>query len=118
MGVCGGLAEGFPRICPLWRCARRGERFLTWIFRPLFLGTGKGCDVWSPLSGAKGGSTLRLTVTQMLFAWEALENSPSLLTVRDLLAVVPDGRLLDALRRSRGHGRDDYPVQTSGASSC
>ena len=47
-----------------------------------------------------------------LFAWEALEDSPSLLTVRDLLAVVPAGRLLDALRRSRGHGRDDYPVQT------
>ena len=55
---------------------------------------------------------MRLTVTQPLFAWEALEDSPSLQTVRDLLAVVPDGRLLDALRRSRGHGRDDYPVQT------
>jgi len=55
---------------------------------------------------------VRLTVTQPLFAWEALEDSPSLQTVRDLLAVVPDGRLLDALRRSRGHGRDDYPVQT------
>ena len=54
---------------------------------------------------------MRLTVTQPPFAWEALEDSPSLLTVRDLLAVVPDGRLLDALRRSRGHGRDDYPVQ-------
>jgi hypothetical protein len=54
---------------------------------------------------------LRLTVTQPLFAWEALEDSPSLQTVRDLLAIVPDGKLLDALRRSRGHGRDDYPVQ-------
>jgi hypothetical protein len=53
---------------------------------------------------------LRLTVTQPLFAWEALEDCPSLQTVRDLLAIVPDGRLLDALRRSRGHGRDDYPV--------
>jgi len=54
---------------------------------------------------------LRLAVTQPLFAWEALEDSPSLQTVRALLAIVPDGRLLDALRRSRGHGRDDYPVE-------
>jgi len=55
---------------------------------------------------------LRLAVTQPLFAWEALEDSPSLQTIRHLLALVPDGRLLDALRRSRGHGRDDYPVET------
>jgi hypothetical protein len=55
---------------------------------------------------------LRLTVTQPLFAWEALEDSPSLQTVRDLLAVLPDGRLLEALRCWRGHGRDDYPVET------
>ncbi|MCX5671349.1 MAG: transposase [Planctomycetota bacterium] len=54
---------------------------------------------------------MRLAVTQPLFAWEALEDNPSLQTVRDLLAIVPDGRLLDALRRSRGHGRDDYPVE-------
>ena len=54
---------------------------------------------------------MRLTVTQPLFAWEALEDSPSLQTVRDFLARVPDARLLDALRRSRGRGRDDYPVE-------
>jgi len=54
---------------------------------------------------------LRLTVTHPLFAWEALEDSPSLQTVRDFLAIVPDAKLLDALRRSRGRGRDDYPVE-------
>jgi hypothetical protein len=54
---------------------------------------------------------LRLSVTQPLFAWECLDDGPSLQTIRDLLALVPDGRLLDALRRWRGHGRDDYPVE-------
>ena len=62
--------------------------------------------------GETGAAALRLAVTQPLFAWEALEDSPSLQTVRHLLAILPDGRLLDALRRSRGHGRDDDPVQT------
>lgn len=45
-----------------------------------------------------------------LFAWDSLEDSPSLQTVKDLLAVLPDGKLLDSLRVARGKGRDDYPV--------
>jgi hypothetical protein len=45
-----------------------------------------------------------------LFDWEALEDSPSLQTIRDLLAALPDAKLLDSLRRARGKGRDDYPV--------
>lgn len=53
---------------------------------------------------------MRVLVTQPLFAWDALEDSPSLRTVRDFLAAVPDGRLLDSLSRHRGRGRDDYPV--------
>ncbi len=53
---------------------------------------------------------MRIAITKPLFAWEALEDSPSLQTVRDFLAAIPDGRLLDALRRARGKGRDDYPV--------
>jgi hypothetical protein len=48
--------------------------------------------------------------TKPLFAWDCLEDSPSLRTVRDALALLPDGRLLDALRAWRGCGRDDYPV--------
>jgi hypothetical protein len=53
---------------------------------------------------------MRLSTQQPLFAWEALEDSPSLQTVRAFLAVVPDGRLLAALHAWRGKGRDDYPV--------
>lgn len=53
---------------------------------------------------------MRITTTQPLFAWEALEDSPGLHTVRELLAAVPDAKLLQSLRTARGKGRDDYPV--------
>ena len=45
-----------------------------------------------------------------LFDWGSLEDSPSLQTLKDLLAALPDGKLLDSLRRGRGKGRNDYPV--------
>jgi Transposase DDE domain/Transposase domain (DUF772) len=45
-----------------------------------------------------------------LFAWDCLEDSPSLKTVKDLLAALPDGKLLNSLRAARGKGRNDYPV--------
>lgn len=51
------------------------------------------------------------TVQQSLFAWDALEDSPSLGTLQRLLASLPDRPLLDSLRRARGHGRDDHPVE-------
>jgi hypothetical protein len=45
-----------------------------------------------------------------LFAWDDLEDSPSLRTIKDLLAALPDGKLLNSLRHARGKGRNDYPV--------
>ena len=45
-----------------------------------------------------------------LFDWESLEDSPSLQTIKDLLAALPDAKLLDSLRQARGNGRNDYPV--------
>jgi len=45
-----------------------------------------------------------------LFDWDALEDSPSLQTIKDLLGALPDAKLLDSLRRARGKGRNDYPV--------
>jgi Transposase DDE domain/Transposase domain (DUF772) len=45
-----------------------------------------------------------------LFAWDCLEDSPSLQTIKDLLAVLPDGKLLDSLATARGKGRNEYPV--------
>jgi hypothetical protein len=45
-----------------------------------------------------------------LFAWDELEDSPSLRTVKEILNALPDATLLDSLRNSRGKGRNDYPV--------
>jgi Transposase DDE domain len=45
-----------------------------------------------------------------LFDWGSLEDSPSLQTIKDLLAALPDAQLLDSLRRARGEGRNDYAV--------
>jgi Transposase DDE domain len=53
---------------------------------------------------------MRLTMQQPLFAWGALDDSPSLQTIQDFLAAIPDGPLLAALRQWRGKGRDDYQV--------
>jgi hypothetical protein len=48
--------------------------------------------------------------TRPLFDWDALEDSPSLQTIRDLLAALPDAKLLESLRHARGKGRYEYPV--------
>ncbi len=48
--------------------------------------------------------------TKPLFAWEELEDSPSLATIKRVLAVIPDAKLIAALRDWRGKGRDDYPM--------
>jgi hypothetical protein len=45
-----------------------------------------------------------------LFAWDCLEDSPSLRTIKQLLAALPDGKLLQSLRIARGKGRNEYPV--------
>ena len=54
---------------------------------------------------------MRISATKPLFAWECLDDSPSLVTLKEFLAAIPDAKLLESLRRSRGKGRDDYPVQ-------
>src|SRR5210317_1813783 len=53
---------------------------------------------------------MRIPVTKPLFAWDCLEDGPSLKTVREFLAIVPDAKLLDALHQWRGRGRNDYSV--------
>src|SRR5579864_4685464 len=54
---------------------------------------------------------MRIAVTKPLFAWDALEDSPSLQSLRRLLEAIPDHALLQSLRSARGKGRDDYPVE-------
>jgi hypothetical protein len=53
---------------------------------------------------------MKIPLCKPLFAWDALEDSPALQTLRAFLATIPDERLLDSLRQARGKGRDDYPV--------
>jgi hypothetical protein len=54
---------------------------------------------------------MRIHVTKNLFAWESLEDSPSLKTIRQVLETIPDTKLLASLDEARGRGRDDYPVR-------
>ena len=53
---------------------------------------------------------MRIQLTKPLFAWDCLEDSPSLKTVNQFLEAIPDGVLLEGLCRQRGRGRNDYPV--------
>ena len=55
---------------------------------------------------------MKIPLTSPLFAWNCLETSPSLKTLRDLLTTLPDKDLLDALREHRGRGRNDYTIET------
>lgn len=53
---------------------------------------------------------MHIAMTEPLFAWGCLQDSPNLQTLKQLLAAVPDAALLEGLRRHRGRGRNDYPV--------
>ncbi len=53
---------------------------------------------------------MRIVATRPLFDWQSLEDSPSLASLRELLASIPDARFLEGLAQHRGRGRDDYPV--------
>lgn len=54
---------------------------------------------------------MKIAITKPLFAWDALEDSPSLQSLRRLLESIPDQELLQSLRHARGKGRNDYPVE-------
>jgi hypothetical protein len=56
---------------------------------------------------------MRIQATKPLFAWDALEDSPTLKTIQRLLEVIPDRALLDSLRTARGKGRNDVPVHVA-----
>jgi hypothetical protein len=56
---------------------------------------------------------MRIATTKPLFAWECLEDSPTLKTIQQLLEVIPDAALLESLRTKRGKGRNDCPVSVA-----
>ncbi len=49
-----------------------------------------------------------------LFAWDALEDSPSLQTIKDLLALLPDGKLLDSHRARAPVLRGEFFLHRAG----
>jgi hypothetical protein len=53
---------------------------------------------------------MKIAAAKPLFAWDALQDSPTLQTIRTFLEAIPDAALLACLREARGKGRDDYPV--------
>lgn len=82
--------------------------------------TGIGCvvELGLPEIAAKDSAKpkdrqMRIQATKPLFAWDCLEDGPTLKTIRQLLDIIPDQGLLDSLRAARGKGRDDVPVQVA-----
>jgi len=55
---------------------------------------------------------MRIQVTKPLFAWDCLEDSPTLKTIKQLLEIIPDEKLLTSLEEARGKGRGDYSLRT------
>lgn len=53
---------------------------------------------------------MKISLAKPLFAWDALQDSPTLQSLRVLLESIPDQPLLDSLHRARGKGRADFPV--------
>jgi hypothetical protein len=49
--------------------------------------------------------------TKPLFAWDELQHSPTLATIRAALEAIPDAPLLAALQARRHNGCDTYPVR-------
>ena len=56
---------------------------------------------------------MRIAATKPLFAWDCLEDSPSLSTIALFLRLLPDGKLLRSLRQARGRGRNDYRIASA-----
>ena len=54
---------------------------------------------------------MKIYTTDSLFAWNRLDDSPDLKTIRAFFEQLPDTRLLEALRVWRGKGRNDVPIR-------
>ncbi|NOX56021.1 MAG: hypothetical protein GXP27_16580 [Planctomycetes bacterium] len=53
---------------------------------------------------------MKISRTKPLFAWDGLEDQPTLRTIRGFSESIPDARLLAGLRARRGQGRNDDPL--------
>lgn len=55
---------------------------------------------------------MKIHISRPLFAWECLEDSPTIKTIRQLLEAVPDQDPIASLEAAQGKGRDDHPIRT------
>lgn len=55
---------------------------------------------------------MHIEFQKRLFAWDCLEDHPTLKTIKALLETIPDASLLEGLRNARGKGRNDYSVRS------
>ena len=49
---------------------------------------------------------------QSLFSWDDVENLPDLKRLSLVLNYIPDEKIVQAMERKRGNGRDDFPVRS------
>lgn len=54
---------------------------------------------------------MKIHFNKRLFAWDELEDSPTLKTIKQLFDILPDETLNESLQQARGKGRGDYPVR-------
>jgi hypothetical protein len=62
-------------------------------FRGLVASSGRGCSLSFPMTR---NVAMLIVQARPLFAWDGLEDGPSLQTIRELLAALPDGALLES----------------------
>ena len=50
--------------------------------------------------------------TNLLLSWENVERLPELQRLKLVLDTLPSEKVIAALKARRGHGRNDFPVET------
>jgi len=48
---------------------------------------------------------------RLLFSWDDVENLPDLKRLSLVLNYIPDEKIVQAMEKNRGNGRDDFPVR-------
>ena len=97
-----------PRWVLVYKGGMKAKQLVFGFFSQKDLASANGCGVKE--RHVHGGTAMNIAAARPLFAWDCLQDSPSLKTVAMFLKAIPDGQLLGSLRRHRGKGRDDYSV--------
>ena len=52
-----------------------------------------------------------VATNRSLFSWDDVENLPDLKRLSLALDYIPDEKIVQAMEKKRGNGRDDFPVR-------